>query len=189
MKRYHRLQGNDVTSGYPPPYACAVASIVSDSLWPYELQPTWLLCPRDCPAKMLEGVAISSSRGSSWPRDRTHVSCIVGGFFTTKPVGKPEPCYIITVIHFYVQETYSTSHTNKGNKKVKKSFPALSWQEISQFIMSKPQKNRLTKLVVHRWGCCHGIHVWEDHQAAAKPLLSHPYRHLWFHAYWATPGL
>ena len=27
-------------------------------------------------ARILEWVAISSSRGSSWPRDRTHVSCI-----------------------------------------------------------------------------------------------------------------
>ena len=28
------------------------------------------------PAKILEWVAISFSRGSSWPRDRTHISCI-----------------------------------------------------------------------------------------------------------------
>ena len=27
-------------------------------------------------AKILEWVAISSSRGSSWPRDQTHVSCV-----------------------------------------------------------------------------------------------------------------
>ena len=33
-------------------------------------------------ARVLEGVAISFSRGSSWPRDRTPVSCIVGRFFT-----------------------------------------------------------------------------------------------------------
>ena len=33
--------------------------------------------------------AISSSSGSSWSRDRTHVSCITGGFFTTEPPGKP----------------------------------------------------------------------------------------------------
>ena len=46
-----------------------------------------ILCdPMDCslpassvhkiiPARILEWVTISSSRGSSWPRDRTHVSC------------------------------------------------------------------------------------------------------------------
>ena len=33
-------------------------------------------------ARILEWVAISFSRGSSWPRDRTRVSCIAGRFFT-----------------------------------------------------------------------------------------------------------
>ena len=33
-------------------------------------------------ARVLEWVAISFSRGSSWPRDRTQVSCIVGRCFT-----------------------------------------------------------------------------------------------------------
>ena len=57
-----------------------------------------LLCgPLDCSppgssvywifyASILEWVAISSSRGFSWPRDRTcnsNVSCIEGGYFTT----------------------------------------------------------------------------------------------------------
>ena len=33
-------------------------------------------------ARTLVWVAMSSSRGSSWPRGRTWVSCIAGGFFT-----------------------------------------------------------------------------------------------------------
>jgi len=43
-----------------------------------------LLCPRDFPARILEWVAISFSRESSWPRDRISiscVSCIAGRFF------------------------------------------------------------------------------------------------------------
>ena len=40
-------------------------------------------------ARILEWVAVSSSRRSSQPRDHTHVSYIAGGFFTTKPPGKP----------------------------------------------------------------------------------------------------
>ena len=32
--------------------------------------------------RILEWVAISFSRGSSQPRDRTQVSCIAGGFLT-----------------------------------------------------------------------------------------------------------
>ena len=33
-------------------------------------------------AKILEGVAIPISRGSSWPRDQTQVFCTAGRFFT-----------------------------------------------------------------------------------------------------------
>ena len=40
-------------------------------------------------ARILEWVAISFSRGSSQPRDRTWVSCIAGGFFITDPPRKP----------------------------------------------------------------------------------------------------
>ena len=40
-------------------------------------------------ARTLEWTAISFSRGSSWPRDQTEVSCIVGRFFTSEPPGKP----------------------------------------------------------------------------------------------------
>ena len=60
-------------------------------------------CPTDCslpgssvhgifPARILEQVAISSCRGSSQPRDQTHISCTLctaGGFFTTEPPEKP----------------------------------------------------------------------------------------------------
>ena len=41
---------------------------------------------------MLEWVAIPFSRGSSWPRNGTHISCIsctAGGFLTSEPPGKP----------------------------------------------------------------------------------------------------
>ena len=44
------------------------------------------------PARILEWVAISFSRGSSWPRDRTHVfciSCTSDEFFTAELLGKP----------------------------------------------------------------------------------------------------
>ena len=58
-------------------------------------------------ARILEWVAISSSRGSSQPRDSTHnscVSCIGKWFFTTEPPGKPiklfypQQCYKIYII-------------------------------------------------------------------------------------------
>ena len=44
-------------------------------------------------ARILEWAGISSSRGSSQPRDGTQVSCTAGGFFTTVPLWKsPAPC-------------------------------------------------------------------------------------------------
>ena len=39
-------------------------------------------------ARILEWVAIFFSRRSFQPRDRTHVSCVAGRFFTTEPPGK-----------------------------------------------------------------------------------------------------
>ena len=42
--------------------------------------------------RILEWVVISFSRGSSQPRDQTHVSCLsctAGGFYTTEPQTKP----------------------------------------------------------------------------------------------------
>ena len=41
-------------------------------------------------ARMLDWVAIPFCRGSSWPRDRTHISCIASRFFTTESRGKPK---------------------------------------------------------------------------------------------------
>ena len=40
-------------------------------------------------ARILEWVAIFFSRGSSRPREQTHVSYLAGEFFTTEPPGKP----------------------------------------------------------------------------------------------------
>ena len=79
-----------------------------------------ILCdPRDCSppdssvhgilqARMLEWVAMPSSRGSSQPRDRTLISpSLAGRFFTTVPPGKPNLyhrtshslCLIIKALH------------------------------------------------------------------------------------------
>ena len=44
-------------------------------------------------ARILEWVTMPSSRGSSWPRDQTHISwisCIAGQFFAIEPPGKPK---------------------------------------------------------------------------------------------------
>ena len=40
-------------------------------------------------ARILEWISISFSRGSSWPRDQTCISCLADRFFTSEPPGKP----------------------------------------------------------------------------------------------------
>ena len=40
-------------------------------------------------ARILEWLTISFSRGSSCPRDQTHISCVAGRFFTAEPLRKP----------------------------------------------------------------------------------------------------
>ena len=55
-------------------------------------------------ARILEWVAMPSSRGSSQPRDWTQVSYIAGGFFTTwatREAQKDLILYIIFVLNFF----------------------------------------------------------------------------------------
>ena len=48
--------------------------VMFDSLQPHGLKPDRLLCPWDFTGKLLKSIAISFSRGSSWPRDQ---NCII----------------------------------------------------------------------------------------------------------------
>ena len=64
--------------------------VMSDSLQHFGLySPPGPFCSWDFPSKNTGGGAISSSRGSSRPRDQTYISCIVGRFFP-EPLGKPQ---------------------------------------------------------------------------------------------------
>ena len=67
----------------------SVTSFLSDSLRSQDCSPSGCSVYGDSPGKILEWVAMPSSRGSSWPRDPTCASCvsgIVGWFFTTEPL-------------------------------------------------------------------------------------------------------
>ena len=56
---------------------------------PMDCRPPGSSVHRILQARILEWVAIPSSRGSSQPRDRTHDFFIAGIFFTTEPQGSP----------------------------------------------------------------------------------------------------
>ena len=104
------LQPNSVSSvvmgwelGSVPPCFCVsfpTLSLLHCVLHTHSLSHVWLSC--DCmdssppgssvrgisQARLLEWVAIPFSRGSSRPRDQTHVSCLADGLFTTESPGK-----------------------------------------------------------------------------------------------------
>ena len=54
---------------------------MSDSCDPMDYSPPGSPVHGISQARTLEQIAISFSRGSSWPRDQTWVSCTAGGFF------------------------------------------------------------------------------------------------------------
>ena len=65
-------------------------------------------------ARILKWVAISFARGSSQPRDRTHVSCLASRFFTPEPPGKPQQTFAIYL--FCATHLLKTHNWNKTDK-------------------------------------------------------------------------
>ena len=73
-------------------HVCSTSSVVSNFLWPMDCSPPGSSVHGILWARILEWVAMLSSKGSSQPRDWTQSSCvasIAGTFFTTEPPGKP----------------------------------------------------------------------------------------------------
>ena len=69
-------------------HACSVTKLCLTLCNPMDCSPPGSSVHGISQERTLEWAAIFFSRGSSQPRDRTCVSCIVGGFFTTEPAGK-----------------------------------------------------------------------------------------------------
>ena len=63
-------------------YGCLVAQLCLTLCDPMDCSPPGSSVHGILQARILEWVAMPSSRGSSWPRDGTQVSHIAGGFFT-----------------------------------------------------------------------------------------------------------
>ena len=81
-------------------------------LWLLNLCPTLLqshqalLSKAFSQARILEWVAIFFSKGSSPPRDQTHISCIAGRFFTTESLGKPQSTSTESESAFFLSAVY-----------------------------------------------------------------------------------
>ena len=88
--------------------ACAICSIVSDSLWPHDCSPPGSSVHGIFQAKILELVAFSFSRGPFPPRDQTHVSWIADGFFTYSTIraANAGENYIMFICDLIIHENY-----------------------------------------------------------------------------------
>ena len=69
-------------------------------------------------ARMLEWVAMPSSRGSSWPRGQTCISCIAGRFFT---IWATREALFTTLVKWLMFKTSSTpkNPTDGGSPRLK----------------------------------------------------------------------
>ena len=72
------------------PQDCSVAQLCPTLCNPMDCSPPGSSVHGILQARILEWVAMPSSRGLSGPRDRTHIFCTAGGFFTAGPLGNPQ---------------------------------------------------------------------------------------------------
>ena len=71
---------------------CVLVTKSCPPLWdPKDCSPSGFSIHGISQARILEWIAIPFPRGSSWPRDQTHVSCIAGRFFTIWATGEAHP--------------------------------------------------------------------------------------------------
>ena len=92
---------------------CISFAVLSDSLRHHGLYPARLLCPWGFPARILEWFDISYSRGSSWPRDWTQVSCIASEFLPSESPGRPGFFLLLLLLsHFSCVQLCATPQTS-----------------------------------------------------------------------------
>ena len=117
---------------------CSVTSIVSDSLRPHDCNSPGSPVHGILYARILECVAFPF-KGSSQPRDRTHVSCgcwIAGGFFTAEPLGKPvtKGCTVAIWLNFTDQDSKYAWLTHPSIQKL------YNYQVLLQFAILESEK-------------------------------------------------
>ena len=90
-----------------------VLCLVTQILWdPMDRTPQAPLSMGIIQARILEWVAMPSSRGPSQPKDRTQVSHIAGNSLPAEPPGKPKNTGVGGLSH--LQEIFSTQELSRG---------------------------------------------------------------------------
>ena len=78
-------------------------------------------------ARILGWITMPSSRGSSWPRYWTQVSCIAGRFFTAEPPGKPwnTSVWYPKDVNIHLSKLHSICRTQRINPNINYGFWAI----------------------------------------------------------------
>ena len=97
--------------------ACSVTQSCLTLCDPVDCSPSGSSVRGVFPARILGWIAIPFSRGSSWPRDRSRVSCIAGGFF---------PIWATRFSLIYELKTWLKINIHKT--KTMASSPITSWE-------------------------------------------------------------
>ena len=111
-------------------------------LWLFVTQWTVVCQAHLCQARILDWVAISSSRGSFWPRDQTWISYTAGGFFTTKPSGNPKRLVNI----YWMNEWQSDCHNDRERDAIKNILDFKSDSEENSHTKAEKQPHINTDL-------------------------------------------
>ena len=85
--------------------ACQVALVMTDSLWPHELQPTRLLHPWDSPVRILELPCPPPGYFPN-PGIKPSASCIASRFFTLNHWGSPQKAHNTYILNQWSQKTF-----------------------------------------------------------------------------------
>ena len=135
-------------------HLCLVSSFVSNSLRPLDCSPPVISVHGIVPARILDWAASSSSRESSWLRNRTlvcHICCTAGRFLTPEPQGKP--------------------HIRQSEYKLEENFFAMSSQDERKWNYAKVGLNGVsTKPNSH--------FLWAHRERSAS--MSDDLIHLWW---------
>ena len=121
-------------------------------------------------ARILEWVIISFFRGSSRPKDWTHVSCLVGRFFTTEPPGKPS---VLRLTHFFIYPNSLVHLIQSPDLKCPILFPVLTFPlilvlYIQPLSISIWMSNRYLNT---KSNCCFPIFYFFLHLSKLSPIL------------------
>ena len=114
----------------------SVASVTSNSLRPYGLRPTRLLCPWILQTRILEWVAMPSSRGSSWTKDQTRVSRIFSSYLTYKNEMPPTKDGCENSIKNNVNKVFMSGTWWKFNKTESCTTVVVKWNNEILFLRS-----------------------------------------------------